>query len=142
MSGMQEQGLQPERPGNRFIGFRVGVSEYAIELEHISGLADCGPIRKVDGTPTEILGLVEWRGRILTVLDLPALLGKPPCDGPMCLIRLSGSMARTALSVPAPVSFLSADHNLPGSDVAMIDPAELVSQLETEILAGSSAPGD
>ncbi len=126
---------------NRFLGFRAGSSDYAIRLEHVSGLADCGPVRKVNGTPPQILGLSEWRGRLLTVLDLPGLLGEPDSRGPMCLIRLSGTMIRTALRVPAPVTFLKAEDHQTDDELILIDPSELVSQLETEILAGSTAAG-
>jgi hypothetical protein len=137
----EHPGRTPVEPENRFLGFRAGSSNYAIRLEHVSGLADCGPVRKVNGTPPQILGLSEWRGRLLTVLDLPGLLGEPAGQGPMCLIRLSGTMTRTALRVSAPVTFLKAEDHHTDGGFTMVNPSELVSQLETEILAGSTATG-
>ena len=144
---------QPERPpagySDRFLSFRAGAREYAIALEQVSGLADCGPVRCVEGTPREVLGLSEWRGRLLTVLDLPGLLGEPQSQGPMCLIRLSGSMTCTALRVPAPVTLLTtADCEVEGGSESapegfiMVDPVELVYRLEAEILAGDRAGRD
>ncbi len=130
-----------DREQSRFLGFRVGASDYAIRLEHVSGLADCGPVRKVDGAPPAILGLSEWRGRVLTVLDLPGMLGEPAGPGPRCLIRLSGTMTHTALEVPAPVTFLNFEDSQSESRFKMVDPSELVYMLETEILAGSTATG-
>ena len=134
----------PAGPSDRFLSFRAGSRLYAIPLAQVTGLADCGPVRAVAGTPPEVLGLSEWRGRLLTVLDLTGLLGEPESTGPMCLIRLSGSMTRTALRVPAPVALLtSGDVVSENSQEAhrdrytLVDPAELVSQLEAEILAGN-----
>ena len=126
----------------RFLSFRAGCRLYAIALDQVSGLADCGPIRSVYGAPPEVLGLSEWRGRLLTVLDLPGLLGEPESAGPMCLIRLAGTMTRTALRVPAPVSLQNPGGPSQGDRTILVDPVELVSQLETEILAGNSPAGN
>jgi len=123
----------------RFLSFRAGSRLYAIPLAQVTGLADCGPIRPVADTPPEVLGISEWRGRLLTVLDLTGLLGESGDQEPMCLIRLSGSMARTALRVPAPVSLLTAEDN---DRYTLVDPGELVSQLEAEILAGNHQGGN
>lgn len=134
---MSRQG-HPER----LLSFRAGAVDYAIVLEQVSGLADCGPIRGIERTPPEVLGLSEWRGRLLTVLDLPALLGEPGGDGPMCLIRLSGVMARTALQVPAPVALTTLDEeHSENHRFTLVDPGELVSMLEADILAGTRAGG-
>ncbi len=134
----------PAGLSDRFLSFRVGSRDYAIPLEHVSGLADCGPIRTVDGVPPEVLGLSEWRGRLLTVLDLHGLLGEPHSRGTMCLIRLSGTMTHTALRVAAPVTLVTADDSrseggfeADRDHFIMVDPTELVLQLEAEILSGS-----
>jgi hypothetical protein len=133
----------PARPEDRFLSFTAGSRRYAIALAHVTGLADCGPVRAVAGTPPEVLGLTEWRGRLLTVLDLTGLLGEDETQEPMCLIRLAGTMTRTAFRVPAPVTLLTGEEvngaveqEANNPRYTMVDPAELVSQLEAEILAG------
>ena len=137
------------KQSDRLLTFRAGSRDYAIPLHHVSGLADCGMVRTVEGTPPEVLGISEWRGRLLTVLDLPGLLGEPESFGPMCLIRLSGTMTCTALRVPAPVTLLALDDagsdggpTPPSTRFTLVDPAELVAQLEAEILAGDSLGED
>ena len=135
--------MSPQGHPERFLSFRAGVVDYAISLEQVSGLADCGPIRGIEGTPPEVLGISEWRGRLLTVLDLPGLLGEPGGSGPMCLIRLSGVMARTALQVPAPVALTALnEEDREKHPFTLVDPGELVSMLEADILAGTRAGGD
>jgi hypothetical protein len=148
MATDEQPGGPSAGPSDRFLSFRAGSTDYAIPLEQVSGLADCGAVRLVRGAPPEVLGLAEWRGRLLTVLDLPGLLGEPQGSGPDCLIRLSGTMTRTALRVPAPVNLLTAETSRsecgPTVDVdrfVMVDPTELVSQLEAEILAGNPMGG-
>ena len=126
----------------RLLSFRAGCRSYSIPLDQVSGLADCGPIRSVFGAPPEVLGLSEWRGRLLTVLDLPGLLGEPESAGPMCLICLAGTMTRTALRVPAPVFLQNPGSPATGDRPILVDPVELVSRLETEIMAGNSAAGN
>ena len=44
-----------------------------------------------------MLGLSEWRGNVLTVLDLPHLLGHPPTEETACLVTLAEPMHRAAL---------------------------------------------
>lgn len=93
----------PEPRTARYVRFRLRDREYAIPLGAVSGLAESRPIREVAGSPAAVLGITEWRGRLFTVLDLPALLGDGPGDGPPCIVRLAEPFEATALLVPAAV---------------------------------------
>ena len=72
-------------------------------MARISGLAPVGRVRVVPGAPSGVHGLVEWRGRLLTVLDFAALVSDGPGDGAPCLVRLAEPFGATALLVPATV---------------------------------------
>jgi chemotaxis signal transduction protein len=88
----------------RAIVFVLGGRRYALRVAAAAGLAECGPIREVPGAPPAVVGLTEWRGNILTVLDLPHLLGHPPGEAPPCLVRLASPMDRAALLLTANVT--------------------------------------
>lgn len=131
-------------PG-RLLVFDLDSRRYALRATQINGLAECGPIRTVPGAPREVLGLVEWRGNLLTVLDLPQLLGHVSPQGPSCLLRLAAPGQGIALFLPSVVRMVAApadphptpdspsaavglDLQLDGEDqrTRLIDPFELV----------------
>ena len=89
----------------RLIRFRLGNRAYAIRMNRISGLIDADGIQPVDGMPGGVLGLATWRGRTLTVMNLPALLGRPQTVNGACgcLVRLSEPHGAIALWVPVHV---------------------------------------
>ena len=117
---------------------------YAIAASHVSGLADCSPIRKVHGGPRPVLGLTEWRGNLLTVVDLGYLLGHTADAGPHCLLRLAPPLELTAFRLPATVRIVPVDAvrcitgsgEVRGADetrpIRWIDPTELVGCIEME----------
>jgi chemotaxis signal transduction protein len=88
----------------RAIFFVLGDRRYALRVAAAAGLAECGPIREVPGAPPAVVGLTEWRGNILTVFDLPRLLGHPPGEAPPFLVRLAPPMDRAALLLTANVA--------------------------------------
>ncbi len=87
----------------RIVRFRLRERTYGIAMSRISGLAPVGRVRAVPGAPAGVHGLVEWRGRLLTVLDFAALVGDGPGEGKPCLVRLAEPYGATALLVPATV---------------------------------------
>ncbi len=85
----------------RLLRFTLERTAYAFPLAHVAGLASCGVIRPVPGTPAVVLGLTEWRGTLLTVLDLARLLGRCPDAAEPCLIRLAPPQRGVALYLAA-----------------------------------------
>lgn len=138
----------------RFLRFRLGVQAYAFFLEQVSGLVStASPFRTVAGAPEAVLGLSEWKGRLLTVIDLPGILAVPPGSGPSSLVRLCRPFEFTALYVPAPVVMESlplesiraySEPGVPaegclelgGETVILLEPAAIVDRLEHRILRG------
>jgi chemotaxis signal transduction protein len=136
--------------------FALGSDAYAIRVSKILGLAACGTVRLVPGAPAWVVGLVEWRGNVLTVLDLPLLLGHTDGAAPTCLLPLAPPLQQTALVLPSKVrmaEFLG-DPAAPGAEkdanadapfegcfrhegglVRLIDPARLAPRAEHRGLA-------
>jgi chemotaxis signal transduction protein len=85
--------------------FQLGGAPYAIALEAIADVAPAGPIHRVPLSPPAILGLSEWRGRAIAVIDLPSLLDVPDAAlrGTAHMMRLTGPLHGAALFVPAAV---------------------------------------
>jgi hypothetical protein len=81
--------------------FSLGVLHYALPVSKMAGLADCGPTRRIPGAPPAVLGLAEWRGNVLTALDLARLLGHAGAEGPPCLVRLAPPLHRAAFYLQA-----------------------------------------
>jgi chemotaxis signal transduction protein len=102
-----QDGPPDARPTERALSFRIGNEHYAIALEQIEGLADHAAIHEVPGAPRSIRGLAEWRGTVLTVIDLAYLLDHDAVDGETCLIRLAHPIEQTALLTPAAIRTVS-----------------------------------
>ncbi|MDZ7964136.1 MAG: chemotaxis protein CheW [Nostoc sp. DedSLP03] len=76
----------------KFLSFNLGVSDTAvISLQHITEVLQvslpevCG----VPQMPSSILGIYNWRGEMLWLVDLEAMLGYPPISqGPNLLSRM------------------------------------------------------
>jgi hypothetical protein len=96
--------MQESPAPRRALLFALGGRNYAIGAAAVGGVAECGPIRQVPGAPSAVVGLAEWRGNVLTVLDLPHLLGHPAGDAQPCLVRLAPPLQQAALFLTAYVS--------------------------------------
>ena len=140
----------------RLLMFDLDSCHYAIRAAAVSGLAECGPVREVPGGPRAMLGLVEWRGHLLTVLDLPQLLGHATPNGPACLIRLAPPLQGTSLflpvnvrmATPASVTVRPTPAAEPGAAetvehegrlIRLIDPSSLVRRTADELREGRPA---
>ncbi|AHL75375.1 chemotaxis protein CheW [Stutzerimonas stutzeri] len=60
------------------LSFRVQGARYALALDHVRELIDCGPVTPVPLMPSFVLGIVNVRGCMVPVIDLAARLDLPP----------------------------------------------------------------
>jgi hypothetical protein len=127
-------------PGERWLALRLRRRCYALHVEDVSGVAETAVVRPVPLAPRGVLGLAEWRGRLLTVLDLAELMDDAATDAEPSLVRLATPLEHTALYVPGTLRLASASE--PPSDEGVeiqgrlhvpIDPARLVAGLEKRI---------
>lgn len=104
------------------ICFRLAAATYAMPLEAVGAIGEVGAIRSVPGAPERIKGIAAFRGAVVTVLDLPAIVGDEAGAGTACLVRLSDPYPQAALWVPARVEVASR----PPDGARILDPARIV----------------
>ncbi|GAB7078496.1 chemotaxis protein CheW [Megalodesulfovibrio paquesii] len=56
--------------------FRLGEEYFAVDVRHVLGAGHEAHVLPLPGTPSFILGVMLWEGRILAVNDLAQLLGR------------------------------------------------------------------
>lgn len=80
--------------------FRLARRSYALPLRRTSGVRDMGTVRGIPGAPPAWLGLTDWSGHVLSVIDLPHVLGDAAVDDARMLVRLEHPHQDVALYVP------------------------------------------
>ncbi len=152
MDSAQTNSLEPASVDGgrrqRVLLFRLRRVPYALPLSAVFGLAECSEIRRVPGAPRNVLGMTEWRGDLLTVLDLPRLLRHSAVPGHACLIRLAAPLQQIAFYLPciaklAEVTVTDAPGRSGGAigtpfthegrSGYIIDPIDMIRRLEIEI---------
>lgn len=66
---------------SRWVGFDLAGQAYALPILRVREVLPAPVVEPVPGAPAEILGLINLRGRILTVIDLRQRLGLAPARG-------------------------------------------------------------
>lgn len=59
----------------QLVAFRLGAEEYAIPIEMVESIIKLGPLTSVPGSPSYIRGVMNLRGRIMSVIDLRLRFG-------------------------------------------------------------------
>lgn len=126
----------------RMLLFRIGSEQYGLEIEAIREVADDPPLCRVPQTGAFLLGAVNLHGRVLPVIDLPALLdvAAPPRDRRLVVLGPEfHSLALAVSGVGRIAAFEAADLRLPSADerlhaiagvVETGDPGERVNLLD------------
>lgn len=84
---------------NQLLPFRLGAETYALELNAVQEVVEDRPIFPLPGAPGTVLGAISFHGRIIPVVDLPALLGFPAAEPAARLIVLADKRLPIALQV-------------------------------------------
>jgi purine-binding chemotaxis protein CheW len=84
---------------------RLGSGRFAVGLEQVAEVGKVPAITRVPGVPGWLAGVVNWRGRILAVLDLRSLLGadSSACGGTARLVVLVNEDATVGVLVDSVV---------------------------------------
>ncbi|MFB3817198.1 MAG: chemotaxis protein CheW [Candidatus Methylomirabilales bacterium] len=84
LAGETEPLPEPQR---RCVCFRVGAEWFALPIQRVREIQPLPHVVRVPHAPPDILGIVNLRGRVLTLLASEAPLGLPPADAPShCLV--------------------------------------------------------
>ena len=70
-----EKGLESEV--RHLMIFRLGKEKYALDMKHLKKVMWAKNITRVPGLPPHILGIINIRGEIISVVDMKLLLGLP-----------------------------------------------------------------
>jgi purine-binding chemotaxis protein CheW len=103
----------------RMLLFQVGCEQYGLEIEAIQEVADDPPLHGVPQRGAFLLGAVNLHGRVLPVIDLPALLGMAGAPHDPRLVVLTPEYHGLALAVSGVgrmLSFEADDLQLPPGD--------------------------
>lgn len=115
------------------LAIRVGDEPFAIRLAQVSGLFVDRKITPVIGPAPEFVGLAGFRGAIVPVFDLGALVGQRPTTGARWLV--------VAADAPVALAFHGFDGHLrlPRSAIARSDRAEHAGRHVHEVLCVAGA---
>ena len=77
-----------EAPSARWVSFELNGQGFGVKIEQVREVLSSATIEPVPGSPPLVLGVINLRGRIVTVLDLHMCLG---------LVRQSDAEARVII---------------------------------------------
>ena len=82
---------------------RLGASRFAVALASVAEVGRVPAITRVPGMPGWVSGVANWRGRVLPILDLRALLGASggPLGGSARLLVLAADGVSVGMLVEA-----------------------------------------
>jgi chemotaxis signal transduction protein len=82
---------RPEAPAvEGLLAIRIGSEPYALRLSEIAGLYADRAVTRLPGDAPALLGIAGFRGAIVPVYDLPALLGHRPAETTRWLAMAAG----------------------------------------------------
>lgn len=107
----------------RHLTFRLSGGRFALPEGAVAAIGEDRPLRRLPRAPAGVAGLAAWRGAVVTVLDLAALLGEGEGTGGATLVRLAPPLDHTALRIAARVELVEGDLD---GDVKVVDADAIV----------------
>ncbi len=113
--------------GARLVAFRVAEMVFAVEAAVVKEIIPMHRATRLPGAHCAVVGLINVRGRILSLVDARRALNYPPADddGPIMLLEIGGHTA--GLVVDDVLDLFSVSHDefdgqgsLPGIDSALV----------------------
>lgn len=126
-----------------FLTFRLRQLQYGIPVSHVREIFPLPEINPVPEAPGDIIGLLNWRGKVLPIMHLDRRLGQPmqPCRISDSVIVIEWQGLQVGVIVNQVEDVLALDESLINQDIAYgrenhINTAFLagVAKLETKML--------
>lgn len=87
---------------SRFLHVSVGPERFALPILRVRRLVRNPEVVPLPGAPPHLLGMINLRGELVTVYDLPAMFGYGPTPVPVAeLVVLAGARFDAAVAVDA-----------------------------------------
>jgi purine-binding chemotaxis protein CheW len=64
-------------PGDECVVFTVAGVRFAVPLHNVAQVGEVGHVTRVPNTPSWIAGVIGWRDDVISLIDMPILLGQP-----------------------------------------------------------------
>ncbi len=113
--------------GARLLVFRVGDVQCAVDASVVQEIIAVPPATRIPGAPEEVVGVVNVRSRIVTLVDARKCLGRTPRDGEGLLVLLEFGSRIVGLVVDEVVDLISASKDtlaergeLPGIEAVFV----------------------
>jgi purine-binding chemotaxis protein CheW len=127
---------------------RMGVAgeQYALAVEQVAEVLSLGDVTPVPGAPASVLGLLNLRGEILSVVELASALGLRGESAPSRLIVADDGARRAGLAIDQVLDVAPLLENLPEDglgcvhETAVLDGA-LVGVIDLAALLDAAAGG-
>jgi purine-binding chemotaxis protein CheW len=108
---------------------RVAGEQYALAVEHVAEVVELGEITPVPGAPTSLLGLLNLRGEVVSVVDLASALGLGGKSSPTRLLVAIDGATRAGLVIDEVLDVGALPETSPEQELGFVQ--------ETAVLDGS-----
>src|SRR5437667_2000204 len=68
----------PRSVVRQHVTFFLMGEEYAVEINHVREIIECEPVTCIPTMPPAVRGVINLRGNVVPVVDLPVKFGLPP----------------------------------------------------------------
>jgi len=121
----------------KYVTFFLGDEEYGMEILAVHEIIGVLPMTRVPRTPPFVRGVINLRGRVISIIDLRRKFDLPPCEpGPTsCIIVVAAHAAHVGLLVDR----VSEVADIGAADIA--PPPPLGAGARTEYLVGVAKSG-
>ena len=65
------------RPVRQYVSFNLMGEEYALQIQSVREIIECEPITAIPSMPPVVRGVMNLRGNVVPVIDLPVKFGLP-----------------------------------------------------------------
>jgi purine-binding chemotaxis protein CheW len=61
----------------QYVTFFLMEEEYSVAIEHVREIIECEPLTRIPSMPPIVRGVINLRGNVVPVIDLPVKFGQP-----------------------------------------------------------------